>query len=224
MTVSAIVSYDGTDNDADAIALGRLLRRAGAEVSLAYVRHAAEPVEGREVVERQKAARLLHAGAALLGPPEAERHVVLSASTPEGLAMLAADLGTDLIVFGSEYRTPDGHVQAGASAERLLDGGESAIALAPAGMRGWSDTRIGALASVAHDGGEQAQAVATGLAQKLGGEVGAGPEGADVVVLASRPDSPAGHVQLSSAVRGRLDEALVPVIVLPTGSTLAFSG
>ena len=123
MTVSAIVSYDGTDNDADAIALGRLLRRAGAEVSLAYVRHAAEPVEGREVVERQKAARLLHAGAALLGPPEAERHVVLSASTPEGLAMLAADLGTDLIVFGSEYRTPDGHVQAGASAERLLDGG-----------------------------------------------------------------------------------------------------
>ena len=138
--------------------------------------------------------------------------------------MLAADLGTDLIVFGSEYRTPDGHVQAGASAERLLDGGESAIALAPAGMRGWSDTRIGALASVAHDGGEQAQAVATGLAQKLGGEVGAGPEGADVVVLASRPDSPAGHVQLSSAVRGRLDEAMVPVIVLPTGSKLAFSG
>jgi hypothetical protein len=45
-----------------------------------------------------------------------------------------------------------------------------------------------------------------------------------VLVLASRPDSPAGHVQLSSAVRGRLDEAMVPVIVLPTGSTLAFSG
>ena len=77
---------------------------------------------------------------------------------------------------------------------------------------------------MAHDGGEQAEAVATGLAQTLGGEVGASPEGADVLVLASRPDSPAGQVQLSSAVRGRLDEAMVPVIVLPTGRTLAFSG
>ena len=91
-------------------------------------------------------------------------------------------------------------------------------------MRGWSDTRIGGLAAVAHDGGGQAEAVATGLAQTLGGEVGAGAEGADMLVLASRPDSPAGQVQLSSAVRGRLDEATVPVIVLPTGSTLAFSG
>ena len=37
-----IVSYDGTANEDDAIALGRILGDAGAEVSLAYVRHTPE--------------------------------------------------------------------------------------------------------------------------------------------------------------------------------------
>jgi hypothetical protein len=221
MPVGAIVSYDGTDNDADAIALGRLLRRANADVSLAYVRHASAAGE-REVVERQKAARLLDAGAALLGAPEAQRHVVLSASTPEGLAMLAADLGTDLIVFGSEYRTPERHVQPGASADRLLDGGGTALAIAPAGMRGWRDAEIGAIATVAADGGgQEASGVAQALAAALGGEVAAGAAG-DVLVLGSRPDAPAGQIHLATATRQRLEEATVPVLVLPAGASLAF--
>jgi nucleotide-binding universal stress UspA family protein len=222
MPVGAIVSYDGTDNDADAIALGRLFRRAGADVSLAYVRHVAAEGE-REALERQKAARLLAAGAALLGPPEAERHVVLSASTPEGLAMLAADLGTDLIVFGSEYRTPDGHVQPGASPSRLLDGGPTALAIAPAGMRGWRDAQIGAIGAVSSDGGgADAARVAQALAAALGGEANAGA-GGDLLVVGSRADAPAGRIQLATAARQRLEEARVPVLVLPAGAALAFS-
>jgi nucleotide-binding universal stress UspA family protein len=223
MPSSAILSYDGTDNDADAVALGRLLRRANAlDVALAYVRHAPEAENRLEVVERQKAARLLDAGAALLGPPEAERHVVLSASTPEGLAMLAADLGADLIVFGSEYRTPEGHVQPGASAQRLLDGGTTAIAVAPAGMRDWRDAKINELGSVGYDGGEAAAGVAASLAGALGGEVSDSPDAADVLVLGSRPDGPPGQIQLEAAVRQRLEEAPVPVLVLPVGSALIF--
>jgi hypothetical protein len=222
MPVGAIVSYDGTDNDADAVALGLLFRRAGADVSLAYVRHAAAEGE-REVIERQKAARLLDAGAALLGPPEAERHVVLSASTPEGLAMLATDLGTDLIVFGSEYRTPEGHVQPGASASRLLDGGPTALAIAPAGMRGWRDAQVGAIGTVSADGGsEDAARVAQALAAALGGEASDGG-GGDVLVLGSRPGAPAGRIHLATAARQRLEDAKVPVLVLPAGSALAFS-
>ena len=38
MPAKIIVSYDGTANEDDAVALGRLLGQAGAEVSLAYVR------------------------------------------------------------------------------------------------------------------------------------------------------------------------------------------
>ena len=39
MAPRIIVSYDDTDNDRDALALGRLLAVSGAELSLAYVRH-----------------------------------------------------------------------------------------------------------------------------------------------------------------------------------------
>ena len=40
MPLNAIVSYDDTQNDLDALMLGRTLRDAGAKLTLAYVRHA----------------------------------------------------------------------------------------------------------------------------------------------------------------------------------------
>ena len=42
MQTHVIVSYDGTDNDHDALALGKLFGDAGSRVSLAYVRHTVE--------------------------------------------------------------------------------------------------------------------------------------------------------------------------------------
>jgi nucleotide-binding universal stress UspA family protein len=223
MPTRVIVSYDGTDNDADAIALGRVLRRAGAELSLAYVRHAPEPRTDRELVEGRKAARLLDAGAALLGPPEAARHVVLSASTPDGLAVLAADLDADLIVFGSEYRTPVGRVEPGTSTQRLLEGGRTAVAIAPAGMRGWSDARIGAIGAIGHDGGgDPARETAIELAAALGGAVADDPAAAELLVIASRPDAPSGQVHLAALDRQRINDATVPVLVLPSGWVLGF--
>lgn len=224
MPLRAIVSYDGTDNDADAVVLGSVFRRAGAELALAYVRHATEPVERREVVERDKAVRLVDAGAALLGPPAPEEHVVLSASTPEGLSMLAKDLGADLIVFGSEYRTPDGRVQPGQSAERLLEGGRTAVAMATAGMRRWSDAQLASLGAIGEAEGDGVVDVAASLANALGGTVVSSPGDAELLVVGSRPDGAPGQIQLASATRQALDEATVPVLVLPGQPALRFSG
>src|SRR5579872_2407295 len=120
-----IVSYDGTDNDRDALALGDLLAGAGAPLELAYVRHS-------ERLEEHEAVALLARGAASVRRPDAPQHVVVSASTAEGLRGLARERGADVVVFGSEYRTAPGHVDPQATARRLLDGGQVALALAPA--------------------------------------------------------------------------------------------
>ena len=39
MSAKVIISYDGTSNDDDALALGKMLARAGFALALAYVRH-----------------------------------------------------------------------------------------------------------------------------------------------------------------------------------------
>src|SRR5258708_7244700 len=128
-----IVSYDDTDNDRDALALGRLLAVSGAELSLAYVRHFTEADANKEELERQKAEALLEQGAEAIGAPDLPRHVVVHASTGEGLLELAEREHADIVVFGSEYRTSPGSVNPGTSAQRLLSGGTVAVAIAPAG-------------------------------------------------------------------------------------------
>src|SRR5262249_52528682 len=64
-----IVSYDGTKNDTDALALGSLLAGAGGSLSLAYVRHAKEADATREHQAQTDAAALLETGAAGAGGP-----------------------------------------------------------------------------------------------------------------------------------------------------------
>ena len=86
MSTEMIVSYDGTSNDDDALALGKLLADAGATLALAYVRHSREFDPRREELAQHDAQRRLEQGAAWLGDPEIPRHVVVSASTGEGLA------------------------------------------------------------------------------------------------------------------------------------------
>src|SRR4051812_40790827 len=97
MSPKIIVSYDGTANEDDAIALGRLLGRAGGEVSLAYVRHIPQADSSREALAQQEAQQILDRGVALLGDPHAARHVVIDRSTPEGLAALAEAENADVI-------------------------------------------------------------------------------------------------------------------------------
>src|SRR5439155_22402476 len=97
-----IVSYDGTANEDDAIALGGVFARAGAEVALAYVRHTHELDRERETLVEAEAHELLSRGAELLGDPDAATFVVTDRSTPEGLAALAHAGGAEMIVFCSD--------------------------------------------------------------------------------------------------------------------------
>ena len=82
-----IVSYDGTNNEDDAIALGRVFARAGAEVALAYVRHTQEPEPEREVLAEQgEAEALLQRGVELLGVPGRGSTSSPTARLPRGCA------------------------------------------------------------------------------------------------------------------------------------------
>jgi len=223
MSTDIIVSYDGTPNDDDALALGKALAGGGATLALAYVRHSREFDPKREELASHDAQRRLENGATWLGDPDIPRHVVISASTGEGLAQLAQSEGASLIVFGSDYRTPPGRAEPGTTAQYLLEGGSVAIAVAQAGLRTDGDAAINSIAAAGSDGDDAAQRTVQTLAQHLGADVvsnGAGP--ADMIVVASQAGGPDRRITLGGSTRSMLNSALGSVIVLPRGTALKF--
>jgi len=217
MAPRIIVSYDDTDNDRDALALGRLLAVSGAELSLAYVRHS----QGG-ALEQKEAEELLAHGAESLGTPDMPRHVIVNPGTSVGLAELAERESADVIVFGSEYRTANGLVKPGISAHKLLLGGPAAIAVAPAGMRDRPSTGVNTI-GILDEGDEAAGATAESLAAALGGAV-AEFKGSpvDFLVVGSRPESPQGKVTLSASSDYAVEAATYPVLVVPRGIAIRF--
>ena len=207
MSTKVIVSYDGTDNDHDALALGRLLSGAGASLALAYVRHMVE-AGGREALAEHEAEELLDRGAAWLGDEDVPRFVVHSASTPDGLRELAVKEHADAIVFGSAYRTTPGHVYPQTSAERLLEGGPLAIV---------------AIAAVDEEGDTSAAQTAATLASRLGAEVESRPSPkAGLLIVGSKAGASQGSVLISAASAYLVELTRAPAIVLPRGVPLAF--
>jgi nucleotide-binding universal stress UspA family protein len=222
MALKIIVSYDGTDNDDDALALGWLLGSAGASLELAYVRHARERAPGREEELQHEAEELLARGARWLGDPAIPTYVVFSASTPEGIAELAAREDADVVVFGSEYRTAADHVMPQASAQRLLEGGTFAVALAPARLHERNFT-VGTVAAVAEDGDSSAAETAAVLAARLGADVAErSPGGADLLVIGSKPGTPRGRVGLSATAAYLIETIRRPVLVVPRETVVRF--
>ncbi len=222
MSTKIIVSYDGTANEDDAVALGRILARAGAEVALAYVRHTHEPDNDRETLAQQGAEELLERGAAVFGNAEVARHVVTDRSTPEGLGALAESQGADAIVFCSDSHTAKGHIAVGNSAERLLEGGRTAIAIAPAGLAKEADANVTRVVAIGDsDGG--AQATAQALASALGATVEpVVNDESDLLVVDSRPDVEPGRISISSSASHLIEIATCSVLVVPRGVTLQF--
>jgi len=225
MSAKIIVSYDGTANEDDAIALGRLFGNAGADVSLAYVRHAHEDDVERERAVETRARGLLEGGQELLGDEHAQLHIVTDRSTPEGLRALAEREHADLIVFCSDSHTAKGHVSIGNSAERLLEGGTVAVAIAPVDLaERLQHTPVSSIVAVGDgDGG----AVAT--AESLAGAFEATVEpvvsdSTGLLVLDSRAEAQPGRVSLSSSAVRLIETATCPVLVLPRGKTLALGG
>jgi nucleotide-binding universal stress UspA family protein len=223
MAPKIIVSYDGTDNDRDALALGQLLASAGGELSLAYVRHAYEARSGRERFAEQEAAEMLQTGATAVGLPDVPRHVVLAGSTSEGLRDLAVRESADMIVFGSEYRTAHGHLDPQASARRLLQGGPVALALAPAGFVERSEAGFSTIAAVIEDGDPSPEETAESLAGHFSAAVTRRAAGEpDLLVVGSKPGGVTGRVIISAAAEYVIELARCPAIVLPRGVPLAF--
>ncbi|HEX3174110.1 MAG TPA: hypothetical protein VHQ43_07815 [Solirubrobacterales bacterium] len=212
-----IVSYDDTDNDRDALALGRLLAFSGGDLSLAYVRHS---VGG--ALEQEQAEELLARGAASVGAPDMARHVVVNPGTSAGLRELVERENAGVVVFGSEYRTADGLVKPGISAHKLLLDGPAAIAVAPAGLRSRPSIAVNAI-GVIDEGDEAARATAESLARTLGATVRDGAQGPlDFLVVGSRPEAHAGKVTISASTDYAVEAATSPVLVVPRGTPIRF--
>jgi nucleotide-binding universal stress UspA family protein len=218
MALRIIVSYDDTDNDRDALALGRLLAFSGGELSLAYVRHS----QGG-ALEQKEAEELLARGAGSVGAPDMPRHVVVNPSTSTGLAELAERENADVIVFGTEYRTAPGTVAPGRPAHKLLLGGPAAIAVAPAGFRSNPSVSINTVGLI-DEGDPAAGETAASLAAALGATVAEHGSGhCDLLVVGSRSESPQGKVTLSAASDYAVETATCPVLVVPRGTPLNFA-
>lgn len=219
----AIISYDGTANDDDALALGRMMARAGFTLELAYVRHSREFDPRREDVAQHDAEQRLDRGASSLGDPEITRHVVFGASTGERLGQLADSEGASLIIFGSDYRTAPGHVEPGTSAQHLLDGGAVAVAIAPAGLRTQLGGAIASIAvPIAGPTNDVARETAQALATKLDAAIAQSPaESVDLIVVGSQPGAPRGRIAVGGDVRSELNNARSAVLVLPAGAPLS---
>ena len=223
MSPKVIVSYDDTPNDQDAVVLARRFQDAGATVSLAYVRHFREADRERELQQEREAHALLEHGANLLGDPGAERHVVLNASTGDGLLALAERERADVVVFGSDYHTAAGSISPLTSARRLLDGGPAAVAIAPAGYRDSGESIVTIAVSPGPDDSSAAETART-LASRWGAVLAPADEPSpDLLVLGSRAEAPHGSVLLSALAEYSIDLASCPVLVVPRGVALPFA-
>ena len=220
MSTDLIVSYDGTPNDDDALALGRMLAQGGATLALAYVRHSREFDPRREEIAQHDAERRLESGIRRLGDPKIPCHVVLSGSTGEGLLQLAQTEGASVIVFGSDYRTPPGRAEPGGTAWRLLEGGPVPVAVAAAGLRTRVDARIDRIALAEPSANGTVRQAAERLAERLGASLANPADGpADLVLVDSR-GGPEGRINLSGLTRTHLNTMLGSMLVLPAGVPL----
>ncbi len=218
MQTHVIVSYDGTDNDHDALALGKLFGDAGSRVSLAYVRHTEEPDAAAEQAAQNDADALLERGAQWLGHPEVGRHVILSGSTGDGLRRLADQENADLVVFGSDWHTAPGHVQPGRSALRLMEGGPVSIAIAAAGLRERSDASLSTIALAGGEVDEAARATAEHLAARAGTALALpSQDGVDLLVVGSRPGTAEGQVGVTAANEYVVETTTSSVLILARG-------
>jgi nucleotide-binding universal stress UspA family protein len=208
-----IVSYDGTPNDEDALTLASMLGEVGARLILAYVRHDAD---GRDL---EQAHELLARGAGSLADASLEARVVVNGSTSEGLRELALAEGAELIVFGSDYRTPAGRIAPQMSTQKLLQGGPAAVAIAPAGYVERPVQTIGLLAGL-----DDAAAIDTAhaMANHFAATVTDRNYGIDLLIVGSRPEAHEGRTLLSAHAENAIVGTTAPVLVVGRGVAVDF--
>lgn len=219
MPPRAIISYDDTPGDHDALMLGRTLADAGASLTLAYVRHSTQSDSSRERLEEDDARALLDRGTQRLNEVGVETRIVVSPSTPEGLIHLARDEQADIIVFGSDYRTPPGRVAPQHSTQRLLESSPAAVAIAPAD---YLESRIHRIGVLAVAGDDSTIATARSLADSFGASLTRDERQVDLLVVGSRMEAPWGQVMLSAQAQNQIEGARCPVLIMLRGVTIEF--
>jgi nucleotide-binding universal stress UspA family protein len=224
MAPRTIVSYDDTPTDHDALMLARVLAGAGAQLTLAYVRHTTQSERSREELEEHEAEALLERGARWLGDLDVERQVVVSASTSEGLGWLAEHDRADIIVFGSDYRTAAGHASFCRSMYVLLETvpGPAALAIAPANYRSDRNAGIDTI-GVLSTGDGAAEQTAADLAERTGAEIVDRTHNVDMLIVGSRAEAPEGRVIITSQAQKVIDDATSPVMLLARGVPVRFA-
>ena len=213
-----IVSYDGTANDDDALALGKLLARTGAtpraglRPPLTRVRSGARGDRPARCGAQAGAGRRLARGP---GSSPAHRHQRLDRGGPWPAGRERGRLA-DRVRLGLPDATGAGRARdlGPAPARGRADRGRGGAGRA-------SDARGASIESIAlasSDGESAAQETAAALAAKLGARVvEPGAAEIDLIVAASQNGAPEGRVALGGATRGHLDAARSAVIVLPRG-------
>jgi nucleotide-binding universal stress UspA family protein len=219
---TAIVSYDDTLNDHDALMLGRVLADAGATLTLAYVRHTTQAEYTREEFEEHEAQDLLERGARWLGDIDVNRRVIVSASTGEGLKWLAEQEEADIVVFGSDYRTAAGHLSPQQSALTLLEGGPAAVAIAPANYRLNGGPQFGRVGLLADPDDEAATQTAGELADQLDAEVTRELRSIDLLVVGSRSEARPGYVTISARAQNAIEASTAPVLIVARAVPVRF--
>ena len=222
MSPRAIISYDDTPGDHDALMLGRILADAGAELTLVYVRHRTESERSRELVEEEEAEMLLQRGADWFSGLRVDVRTVVSPSTPDGLRQLAEQQGADIVVFGSDYRTAPGHVAPQRSTQALLEGGSTAVAIAPAGYHDEWAPRIRRIGVLAIPGDDATLETARALADSFGASLTRDEPQVDLLVVGSRLEAAPGQVLISAHAQNEIENATCPVLVVPRGITIDF--
>jgi len=222
MSPRALISYDDTPGDHDALMLGRILADAGADLTLAYVRHCTHGDCSQELVEERDAEMLLQRGADWFSGLRVDAGIVVSPSTSEGLRQLADQEEADIVVFGSDYRTAPGHVAPQRSTQALLDGGTTAVAIAPSGYHGEWAPRVHRIGVLAIPGDDATIATARSLADSFGATLTRDEHQVDLLVVGSRLEAPTGRVMISAQAQNEIENATCPVLVLPRGVEIDF--
>lgn len=223
MAPTAIVSYDDTLNDLDALALARVLADAGTTLTLAYVRHTTQTRRDLEMLEKSEAETLLDRGARWLGDLDVSKRVVVSASTGAGLRWLAEQEHADIVVFGSDYRTAPGHVAPQHSALSLLEGGPAAVAIAPANYRLNGGPQFGRVGLLADPDDRAANQTAGELAEQLDAEVTRELRNIDLLVVGSRSEGRPGYVTISARAQNAIEESIAPVLIVARAVPVRFA-
>ena len=98
------------------------------------------------------------------------------------------------------------------------------MAIAPAKLHE-RDFKVETVAAVSENGDTSAQETALGLAGQLGAKVVASaPDGADLLVIGSKPGTSSGRVDTSAAALYLIEMIRCPVLVVPRGKPVRFGG